>query len=156
MGYYSAFVDDEESFEAYVEDHGYEDIWFTLTMFPGIGLPMQLGRRAYEWYNYGITPDRADALQFAKWFAIREALWVGIYSSSMNISSVGYWGFRKRGGPALFEMMSMAGQHAWKHKVKIGTGAAYYSGYRAWDWLVAQVSESFGGIVKHALRHVND
>lgn len=105
-----------------------EFTWFMLTMYPGIGLPLALARGGYDWYHTGEGITKSEALSIGKVLAVREAVYYGVYRSSLNISSRGYWAWKGRGGIATGQMLKNVGVHGvkglWRIKGAIGWGLA--------------------------------
>ena len=132
MSLKSRAIDLEEDFLDWMTDA--ENSFWMLTMYPGIGLPLQFARRGYDWYNYGDTMTMQDAQELAKWGLAREAIWYAVYRSSMNISKEGYRAFRARGGVATGQLLAGVAKHSakgiWRAKKFIGWGA--FIGASAW------------------------
>ena len=61
-----------------------------------------------------------DAYELVKWAAIREAVYVGVYHSALNISKEGYRVWRGRGGVAVGQLALGLGKGAWKFKKFLG------------------------------------
>lgn len=158
MGFRQEVIDFEEEMIDWMTDA--ENSFWMLTMFPGIGLPLQLGRRGYAWYNYGETMDRSDAAELIKWAIIREAIWYTAYRIPLNISASTYfnvraggqvvsYGFRGRGGTAVGQLGLMTakgtGRMVWRHVGKVGLAAAVAAGYWLWSTVLSELTATNQG-----------